>query len=104
MGGFKRSSPYLQSPIFNLYHSEHEMLRYLKRLENRCARAPAPTPHPVHRTASLLTCCGAHALPVPCAPMHARDNPDNSAAWKTSIRCMHAQPAASLPLQAPRTL
>jgi hypothetical protein len=35
LGGFKRSSPYLQSPIFNLYHSEHEMLRYLKRLENR---------------------------------------------------------------------
>ncbi len=36
MGGFKRTTPYLQSPIFNLYHSEHEMLRYLKRLENRC--------------------------------------------------------------------
>lgn len=35
LGSFKRSSPYLQSPIFNLYHSEHEMLRYLKRLENR---------------------------------------------------------------------
>ena len=25
----------MQQPIFNLYHSEHEMLRYLKRLENR---------------------------------------------------------------------
>ncbi len=37
MGSFKRSTPYLQSPIFNMYHSEHEMLRYLKRLENRCA-------------------------------------------------------------------
>lgn len=36
VGSFKRSTPYLQSPIFNLYHSEHEMLRYLKRLENRC--------------------------------------------------------------------
>jgi len=35
VGSFKRSTPYLQSPIFNLYHSEHEMLRYLKRLENR---------------------------------------------------------------------
>ena len=35
VGEFKRSTPYLQSPIFNLYHSEHEMLRYLKRLENR---------------------------------------------------------------------
>ena len=35
LGSFKRSSPYLQSPIFNMYHSEHEMLRYLKRLENR---------------------------------------------------------------------
>ena len=37
VGSFKRTTPYLQSPIFNLYHSEHEMLRYLKRLENRCA-------------------------------------------------------------------
>ncbi|EIE25206.1 glycine dehydrogenase [Coccomyxa subellipsoidea C-169] len=35
VGSFKRDTPYLQSPIFNLYHSEHEMLRYLKRLENR---------------------------------------------------------------------
>lgn len=35
VGSFARSTPYLQSPIFNLYHSEHEMLRYLKRLENR---------------------------------------------------------------------
>lgn len=35
VGSFQRSSGYLQSPIFNLYHSEHEMLRYLKRLENR---------------------------------------------------------------------
>jgi len=30
-----RSSTYLEHPVFNLYHSEHEMLRYLKRLENR---------------------------------------------------------------------
>merc|ERR1719498_427702 len=30
-----RSSKFLQQPIFNLYHSEHEMLRYLKRLENK---------------------------------------------------------------------
>lgn len=35
LGSFKRNSRYLQQPIFNLYHSEHEMLRYLKRLENR---------------------------------------------------------------------
>ena len=40
MGSFKRSTPYLQSPIFNMYHSEHEMLRYLKRLENRRVLAP----------------------------------------------------------------
>ncbi len=30
-----RSSEYLEHPVFNSYHSEHEMLRYLKRLENR---------------------------------------------------------------------
>ncbi len=35
LGDFRRTSDYLQQPIFNIYHSEHEMLRYLKRLENR---------------------------------------------------------------------
>ena len=35
LGSFKRSSKFLQAPIFNAYHNEHEMLRYLKRLENR---------------------------------------------------------------------
>eukprot|EP00879_Flechtneria_rotunda_P015478 GHRR01016186.1.p1 GENE.GHRR01016186.1~~GHRR01016186.1.p1 ORF type:complete len:867 (+),score=288.87 GHRR01016186.1:388-2601(+) len=35
LAGFRRSSPFLQQPIFNSYHCEHEMLRYLKRLENR---------------------------------------------------------------------
>ncbi|KAK9819612.1 hypothetical protein WJX72_000294 [[Myrmecia] bisecta] len=35
VGSFKRSSSFMQQPIFQLYHSEHEMLRYLKRLENR---------------------------------------------------------------------
>ncbi len=35
MGPLARTSPYLQQPVFNLYHSEHELLRYLKRLENR---------------------------------------------------------------------
>ncbi len=35
LGSFKRTSDFLQQPIFNVYHSEHEMLRYLKRLENK---------------------------------------------------------------------
>lgn len=35
VGGFARKSSFLQSPIFNAYHCEHDMLRYLKRLENR---------------------------------------------------------------------
>jgi glycine dehydrogenase len=30
-----RRSSYLTHPVFNTYHSEHEMLRYLKRLENK---------------------------------------------------------------------
>lgn len=30
-----RKSAYLQYPVFNQYHTEHEMLRYLKRLENK---------------------------------------------------------------------
>jgi len=30
-----RNSPILQHPVFNTYHSESEMMRYLKRLENK---------------------------------------------------------------------
>jgi glycine dehydrogenase len=30
---FARTSPYLQHPVFNSYHTEHEMVRYLARLE-----------------------------------------------------------------------
>lgn len=30
-----RTSSYLDHPVFNQFHSEHEMLRYLKELENR---------------------------------------------------------------------
>eukprot|EP01031_Cornospumella_fuschlensis_P050234 gene50234-61467_t len=30
-----RKSAYMTHPVFNTYHSEHEMLRYLKRLENK---------------------------------------------------------------------
>jgi glycine dehydrogenase len=32
---FRRTSPYLTHPVFHRFHAEHEMLRYLKRLENR---------------------------------------------------------------------
>ncbi len=31
----KRTSTYMTHPVFNSYHTEHEMLRYLKRLENK---------------------------------------------------------------------
>ena len=30
-----RATPYLQQPVFRSYHAEHEMLRYLKRLEDK---------------------------------------------------------------------
>ncbi|MDA0986669.1 MAG: aminomethyl-transferring glycine dehydrogenase [Bacteroidetes bacterium] len=35
LGSLLRKSEYLTHPVFNSYHSEHEMLRYLKFLENR---------------------------------------------------------------------
>ena len=35
LGAHARTTPFLQQPVFNAYHSEHEMLRYLKRLENK---------------------------------------------------------------------
>jgi glycine dehydrogenase len=31
----ERDTPYLTHPVFNTYHSESEMMRYLKRLENK---------------------------------------------------------------------
>ncbi|WP_420576572.1 aminomethyl-transferring glycine dehydrogenase [Ekhidna sp.] len=30
-----RKTPFLEHPIFNQYHSEHELLRYMKKLENK---------------------------------------------------------------------
>jgi glycine dehydrogenase len=33
--GLQRKSAFLQHPVFNRYHNETDMLRYLKRLENR---------------------------------------------------------------------
>ncbi|PYY67511.1 glycine dehydrogenase (aminomethyl-transferring), partial [Pseudomonas jessenii] len=33
--GLARSSPYLRHPVFSAHHSETEMLRYLKQLENK---------------------------------------------------------------------
>ncbi len=34
-GPFARQTGYLDHPVFNAYHTEHEMLRYIKRLETR---------------------------------------------------------------------
>jgi glycine dehydrogenase len=34
-GKLSRKSGYLAHPVFNMYHSESEMMRYIKRLENR---------------------------------------------------------------------
>jgi len=34
-GGLVRTSPFCTHPVFNTYHAEHELLRYMKRLENK---------------------------------------------------------------------
>ncbi len=33
--GFGRTTPFLTHPVFNAYHSEHELLRYIFKLQNR---------------------------------------------------------------------
>lgn len=33
--GLRRTSAFMEHPVFNTHHSEHEMLRYLKRMENK---------------------------------------------------------------------
>lgn len=33
--GLVRKSPYMTHPVFNSHHAEHEMLRYIKKLENK---------------------------------------------------------------------
>ncbi|KAJ6856714.1 glycine dehydrogenase (decarboxylating) 1 [Populus alba x Populus x berolinensis] len=33
--GLTRESPYLAHPIFNMYHTEHELLRYMHRLQSK---------------------------------------------------------------------
>jgi glycine dehydrogenase len=35
LGAFARTDPYMQQPVFSLYHAEHEMLRYLWRLQGK---------------------------------------------------------------------
>lgn len=35
LGGLTREVDYLQHPVFNSYHSESDLMRYIKRLENR---------------------------------------------------------------------
>ena len=32
---FERSSPFLTHPVFNIHHSETEIVRYMKKLENK---------------------------------------------------------------------
>ncbi|MGK5087219.1 aminomethyl-transferring glycine dehydrogenase [Bdellovibrionota bacterium FG-2] len=35
LGGFERTTPYLEHPVFSSYHSETEMLRYITRLQSK---------------------------------------------------------------------
>ena len=65
MGSFKRSTPYLQSPIFNMYHSEHEMLRYLKRLENRCVCSRTHTLFPLSDVSWIANLAGTSIRALP---------------------------------------
>ncbi|MBL9140872.1 MAG: aminomethyl-transferring glycine dehydrogenase [Phycisphaerae bacterium] len=35
LGAFARATPFMQQPVFSMYHAEHEMLRYLWRLQGK---------------------------------------------------------------------
>jgi glycine dehydrogenase len=35
LGAFARTEPYMQQQVFSMYHAEHEMLRYLWRLQGK---------------------------------------------------------------------
>ena len=60
----RRRSPFLSHPVFQSYHSETEMLRYLKRLAGRdialiplgsCTSAPAPAQNELTGARSVHT-------------------------------------------------
>ena len=45
MGGFERESEILTHKVFNSYHSEHLLTRYLKKLENKVNLLDTLIPH-----------------------------------------------------------
>lgn len=65
-----RTSPYLRHPVFNAHHSETEMLRYLKQLENK----------DLALNQSMIP-LGSCTMKLQC---HQRDDPDYLAAIRQS--------------------
>lgn len=43
-GGFKRTTDFLTADVFNLYHTETEMMRYMFHLQVSSLRPPSPFP------------------------------------------------------------
>ena len=60
-----RKSAYLTHPVFNMHHSEHEMLRYIKRLENKDLSM-------VHSMISLGSCTMKLNATAEMIPVHGR--------------------------------
>jgi hypothetical protein len=103
LGAFKRTSPYLQQPIFNSYQCEHEMLRCAvqptpgrRALQLRTARPsaratnmPAWQRQPGPPSAASASCCcspthGAAPHPPPRPPpLPPSPRPGTSSAWRT---------------------
>ena len=69
-GGYAREGAILTHPIFNMHHSETQMLRYLKKLENKVSEPRAASE--ASREGGAVT------LPQPLQPLHSLSLPTST--------------------------
>lgn len=83
---FERKTPFLQHPIFNSLHSETEMLRYIKRLENKDLSLTASMIPLGSCTMKLNAAAEMFPVSLPqIANIHPFTSEENTAGYKTII-------------------